>query len=102
MAEARPTKTRQAETGTKQQVVAWLDKDLVRAIDHLAVDWEMYRQDAIEKLLRQAMEASHQPNSGEPPWEAGLRRQRQDSERRHRLLKTEMVERRTSSESADG
>ena len=34
-----------------------LPVDLVKVIDHLAVDWDVYRAEAMERLLRQALEA---------------------------------------------
>ncbi len=40
----------------KQQVVIRLDKDLVKLIDHLSVDWENYRGEAIERLLTIAIQ----------------------------------------------
>ena len=36
---------------TKQQVVIRLEKDLVKRIDHIAVEWDVFRGEAIERLL---------------------------------------------------
>lgn len=44
----------------KVQVVVRLDRALVKAIDHLAVDAEMYRQDMVEQLLREALRTREQ------------------------------------------
>lgn len=43
------------KTDMRQQVILRLDKDLVKTIDHLAVDAEEYRQQTIERLLRSAV-----------------------------------------------
>jgi hypothetical protein len=40
----------------KVQVVVRLDKDVVKSIDHIAVDWEAFRGEAMETLLRVATE----------------------------------------------
>lgn len=48
------------DPGEKQQVVVRLDKELVKRIDHVAVDWESFRGEAIERLLRMAVEQVEQ------------------------------------------
>ncbi len=35
----------------KKQVVVHLDRDLVKRIDHIAIDWGMRRKYAIERML---------------------------------------------------
>ena len=42
----------------KQQVVIRLEKDLVKRIDHIAVEWDVFRGEAIERLLGIAVEQS--------------------------------------------
>ena len=37
------------------RVLLDLDKDLVRRIDHIAVDWDALRKEAIERLLSMAV-----------------------------------------------
>lgn len=41
---------------TKKQVVIRLDKDLVKRIDHISVEWDKYRGEAIERLLTIAIQ----------------------------------------------
>ena len=50
MAESEP-----ADEG-REMVHVRLDARLVRRIDHLAVDWRSYRNEAVERLLREALE----------------------------------------------
>lgn len=38
------------------RILVDLDKELVKRIDHIAVDWDDYRKQAIEKLLLRAVE----------------------------------------------
>ncbi len=40
----------------KKQVVVHLDRDLVKRIDHIAVDWDMFRKYAIERMLTIAVD----------------------------------------------
>ena len=40
----------------KQRVLVDIDRTLLRRIDHIAVDWDAYRKDAITRLLRIAVE----------------------------------------------
>ena len=47
----------------KQQVVIRLDRDLVKRIDHIAVEWDDFRGAAIERLLSIAVE--YVENQGE-------------------------------------
>lgn len=35
-----------------------LSKDVLKAVDHLAVEWDTYRGEAIERLLRAALPQS--------------------------------------------
>lgn len=39
----------------REMVHVRLDRELVRKIDHLAVDWRMYRNEAIERVLREGL-----------------------------------------------
>ncbi|MEX1253897.1 MAG: ribbon-helix-helix protein, CopG family [Dehalococcoidia bacterium] len=41
--------------GEREMVHVRLDAKLVRAIDHLAVDWRLYRNEAMERLLKEAI-----------------------------------------------
>jgi hypothetical protein len=40
----------------KQRVLIDIDRDLLRRIDHIAVDWDAYRKDAIIQLLEIGVE----------------------------------------------
>jgi hypothetical protein len=58
----------------REMVHVRLPKSLVREIDHLAVDWDTYRNGAVERLLTWAVEQqrtgkmliSDTPGSAEP------------------------------------
>ena len=41
---------------TRKQVLLRLDRDVVKRVDHLAVEWELYRGEAMEILLRIALD----------------------------------------------
>ena len=45
----------------RKLVQVQLPVDLVRQIDHLSIDWEVYRGAAIERLLREALERYKRP-----------------------------------------
>lgn len=40
----------------KVQVVVRIDKDVVKQVDHLAVDWDSFRGETMERLLRMTAE----------------------------------------------
>jgi len=40
----------------KQQVVVRLEKELLKRVDHIAVDWDAFRDEATERLLNIALE----------------------------------------------
>ncbi len=44
----------------REMVHVRLDPELVRQIDHFAIDWRMYRADAMERLLRVAIALQEQ------------------------------------------
>jgi hypothetical protein len=44
----------------REMVHVRLDADLVRRIDHLAVEWRLYRNETMERLLKEAMEKYRQ------------------------------------------
>ncbi len=44
----------------REMVHVRLDTELVRQIDHFAIDWRMYRADAMERLLRVAIALQEQ------------------------------------------
>lgn len=41
---------------TRKQVLLRLDRDIVKRVDHLAVEWELFRGEAMEILLRIALD----------------------------------------------
>lgn len=42
------------QVNEKIQVVVRLDKDVVKRVDHIAVDWDSFRGEAMERLLKVA------------------------------------------------
>ena len=49
------------EAESKTLIHVRLNKKVVKQVDHLSVEWDVYRNEAIERLLRQALEiAQHQ------------------------------------------
>ena len=46
----------EANIARKVPVQVKLSVDLVKEIDHLSVEWGMYRVEAMERLLREAIE----------------------------------------------
>ncbi len=49
---------------SKQRVLLDLDRELVRRIDHIAVDWDDYRKDAIARLLQIAVDKVEEEKQG--------------------------------------
>ncbi len=43
------------KTGSKVLVQVRIADDVVKQIDHLGIDWAVYRGEAIERLLREAL-----------------------------------------------
>ena len=43
-------------TDRKVLVQVKLNSDLVKDVDHLSVEWDFYRTQAVEKLLREAIQ----------------------------------------------
>ena len=41
---------------TSAQVVARIDVAVIKSVEHLAIEWGVYRQNAIERLLRESLE----------------------------------------------
>jgi hypothetical protein len=51
-------------TDERQQVIIRLAKGLVKELDHIAVDAEEYRQQTIERLLREAVRWERERKQG--------------------------------------
>jgi len=52
---------RQPPVNGKVLVQVRLPKDLVRQIDHLCVDWDVYRAQLIEQILRERVKTYNGP-----------------------------------------
>lgn len=44
-----------SEPSAREMVHVRLDGEIVRKIDHLAVDWRVYRNEAVEIVLREGL-----------------------------------------------
>lgn len=47
----------------REMVHVRLDAELVKEIDHLAVDWRLYRSEAMERLLHEAVKKHRKQES---------------------------------------
>lgn len=49
----------------RQRVLIEVDKDLLKRIDHISIDWDVYRKEAIERLLAMAVQKVEQESRRE-------------------------------------
>ena len=43
------------EDTTRMFLRIWIDRDLMKMVDHLAIDQEIYRRDAVELLFKKGL-----------------------------------------------
>ena len=50
------TREKRSQQDNRKQVLVRLDRDVVKRVDHLAVEWDVFRGEAMEILLRIALD----------------------------------------------